>query len=80
MDEKKIEVGAFSIASGVVSGPSEYMRAPDGFKARLAKIEAGACAVFNFARGSVEQCLLVSLQTVYAAWRGRQSLAAAVAS
>jgi len=68
------KVGQFEIRDGAVYGPAEYMR--ERGNARIAKIEAGNDAVFNFGclkSPDVETAILVSLQTDYAGWRGMQS-------
>lgn len=72
----KLEVGKFIYANGVVSGPAEYMR--ERGSAKLDDIEAGNSHVVNYglmhSKGSVEQLVLVALQTDYAGWRGLRGL------
>ncbi len=71
-----LKVGHFIYDNGVVSGPAEYMR--EQGSAKLRDIEAGNSAVVNYGlmhgKGSVEQLVLVALQTDYAGWRGTKSL------
>lgn len=71
----KVEVGAFTYENGVLTGPVEYMA--ERGNARLDRILSGQDAVFNFGctrAPSVEQAILVSLQTDYAGWKGMRGL------
>lgn len=60
----------FTIKDGVVTGPADYMA--ERGRARIREIEAGRDVVFNMAPShvTVEQAVIASLQTDYAAWLG----------
>ena len=75
------KVGAFQIDNGAVLGPAEYMNDPKGYAARIADIEAGRDAVFNYGAANNPMSLtltlvLVSLNTHYSAWLGIRRTAA----
>ncbi len=71
----KKQVGQFSIESGVLSGPKQYME--EKGRARLERILTGEDVVFNaslFYSPDAETGILVSMQTDYAGWLGQKEL------
>lgn len=70
------EVGRFTFDSttGTVTGPADYMRSAD-YAACIRSIESGTSHVFRAGlehSPSVEVALLVTIQTDYAGWAGRE--------
>ena len=65
-------------ASGTISGPAPFMRSED-FASWKRAMEAGSLESFNRTARlspSIEIAILVSLQTCYAAWHGRETFLA----
>jgi len=70
-------VGQFSLKDSILSGPLEYMQ--DQGNALVDTILSGSDTVFNMTAAmspTVEQAVLVRLQTDYAGWLGMQQVRA----
>ena len=69
------QVGKFTIESGVLSGPAQYMQ--EQGSAKLEGILAGTDVVFNASlthSPDIETGILVAMQTDYAGWLGQKEL------
>ncbi|TMC01251.1 MAG: hypothetical protein E6J41_33310 [Chloroflexi bacterium] len=81
MTMKRVTSGDFTLVSdGTVIGPKDYIES-EWYERRIARIEAGTDAVFNYATQNEGQdpvrAILVSLQTHYAefcGWRRTQAM------
>jgi len=74
MSDTTTTVGAFSFdsATSEVTGPADFIRSAD-YRRCIAAIEGGTCPTFRAAvvhSPNVETALLVTIQTVYAGWKG----------
>lgn len=73
-----VTVGEFEFdpATGTLTGPAAFMRSDD-YAYWLARFKAGNDVVFNTgaagASPSPEIAMLVSVQTCYAGWHGREA-------
>lgn len=67
----KLQVKAFTLEDGILTGPAQYMT--EQGNAKLDRILKGEDTVFNMTAHlspSVEVAILVHLQTDYAGWLG----------
>ena len=75
MTTSPVTVGAFSFDGEAITGPAEFMRSTD-YAECMASIYAGTNHTFRAGMEyspSFEVALLVTVQTCYAGWHGRET-------